>query len=148
MNMNHQQKTAKRPGKNSPPKLSRAKNSETQNVLKISPFVRLLRVNFCLAPFLYPRHYFTSIGPLGLPSGLRPEIGGKRPKNGLQPHRGNGQKNGRKMGKIARKWLKNGIFGPFLPFFGHSSVRFPGEAVSHFFGLFSPISGRRPEGSL
>ena len=44
-------------------------------------------------------------------------------------------------GKIARKWLKNGILGPFLPFFGHFSARFPGEAIFAIFRPFLPDFG-------
>ena len=74
-----------------------------------------------------------------------PKSGKKGPKNGLWPHRGTGGKNGRKMGKIARKWLKNGILGPFLPFFGHFSDRFPGEAMSHFSAIFARFRAEGPK---
>ena len=71
-----------------------------------------------------------------LPSGLRPEIGQKWPKNGSWPHRGNGQKNGRNNGKMAAKCHFSAIFGRFFPFFGHFFSQFPGEAISHFSAFF------------
>ena len=49
------------------------------------------------------------------------------------------------MGKIARKWLKNRIFGPFLPFFGLFSAQFPGEARSHFSAIFARFRAEGPK---
>ena len=43
-------------------------------------------------------------------------------------------KNGRKMGKLAQKWVKNGHFTIFRPFF----PLFPGGAKIHFLSIFGP----------
>ena len=59
-------------------------------------------------------------------SGLRPEIGQKWSKNGLEPRRGNGR------------------FFPFSAIFSPSSL----VRRKSIFRPFFPISGRRPEGSL
>ena len=58
-------------------------------------------------------------------------------------------------GKRAEKWPKNGKSGPKMPFFSHFRAilpifrpffcPFPRWGHKPFFGLFSPISGRRPE---
>ena len=63
--------------------------------------------------------------------------GEKEAEKWISPHRETGGQNGRKMGKIARKSLKNGIRGPFLPFCGHFSAHFPGEAISNFSAIFA-----------
>ena len=80
-----------------------------------------------------------------LPSGLWPEIGQKWPKNGLWPHRGKGQKNGRKMAKTALNCHFSAIFGRFFPFFGHFSAPFPGEAISHFSAFFARFWAEGPK---
>ena len=49
------------------------------------------------------------------------------------------------MGRIARKWLKHRIFGPFLPFFGLFSAQFPGEARSHFSAIFARFRAEGPK---
>ena len=72
-------------------------------------------------------------------SGLRPEMGKKRPKNGFWPHRKKGDR-WPKIGKLAQKWVKNGYFPIFWPFPPPSS-----SGAKSFFWPFFPISGRRPD---
>ena len=72
-------------------------------------------------------------------SGLRPEIGENGQKMHFGPTGKKRGKNGRKMGKLAQKWPKNGHFPIFRPFFPLFSV-----GKNPFLGHFFPISGRRP----
>ena len=85
------------------------------------------------------------IPPIAPKSGLRPKMGKKWPKNGFWPKRG---RNGRRMGKRTQKWVKNGhfpVFRPFFPFFSggakiHSlAVFFPFRAVGPSWGLYRAI---------
>ena len=57
-------------------------------------------------------------------------------------------KNGRKMGKIARKWLKKLSFLVDFSFFQPFIRPFAWWGHNPFFGHFPPISSRRPEISL
>ena len=76
--------------------------------------------------------------PVQTPNRASGPNGKKWPKNGLWPT-GQG-KNGRKMGKLAQKWVKHGHFPIFWPFF----PLLAGGAKIHFSAIFSHF-GRRPD---
>ena len=71
-----------------------------------------------------------------LVSGLRPEMGKEKADKWILAPQEKRGKNGRKMGKLAQKWVTDGHF----PFFGQF---FP----NLFFGPFFPISGRGVQGN-